>query len=1017
MMIKFADIWERNHIRVANTLAVFMLIFYAVFRYVHLAYLSESERSIQTFFIIASALVLFMLFSILFAKTTDQLAIFLPSILAAGLLFSAIFNNGVPYIFVAFVGTCALCGVYFSTKPFVGFVFGLNLAIFVTKVLLGIDITGSEVSYSASYLMWGIMQLCIAVMYLTIRYISSRHKISRRSMRSYHAMLASTPNLVALVDKENRIYHISDKLAELANIQRLDMVLSRPILDVFDNPDMIEMIAEALDAGAPYENTAAIRLDEDGLHTIHYTITCTSMNVAVGDLTFISISDITSIMNARYEAESASRAKSDFLSNMSHEIRTPLNGILGMAEVMSYDDISSKTLSQLETIKQSGSHLLSIINNLLDFSKIERGKLTITPKYFNFHSLINDVISIITVQIKPTNLQLAVHIDRGIPEELFGDVVRIRQILLNILGNSVKYTYEGYVLLEVMGVMTGEDIMDIAFKVTDTGVGLKQDDIDRLFDEFAQFDLERHRGVEGTGLGLTITLGLVNMMKGRIDVKSVYDEGSVFTVTLPLKFRQLGTVAPVIDRENKNVLIFGVPPLYAKSIIRSLDDLGVRHYTADSEVELYYKLSEGIWNYVFVAPHMGYPVEDMCSRIGELKPRIVLTADSRSIIAKENGFCILIMPAYSLSILNILNYGRTTSPNADIGSKRTMHFIAPDAKVLVVDDIETNLKVAKGLLAVYEMQVDTCTGGLRAIEAAKNTQYDLILMDHMMPGMDGIAAMEAIRGLEGGSRHGYDSIPIVALTANTIVGTMEMLLAKGFDDFLAKPIDMTKLNDILEIWIPQEKKILVEIKEDDQDIAALERALNLEIEDIDVMKGMRMTGGVIAQYLDVLEIFSKDGVQKIEEIKSCLVVGDLKLYTTHVHALKSALANIGDTALSKHAHTLENAGNNQDMGYISKSGNEFIQKLEKLLANIAEFLSAHASKVMDETQTSIDEENIAKGLNNLKTALLNFDLTAIDEAASSLRAAANTDVDSILKQVLIGEYDDAIEEINKILRV
>jgi signal transduction histidine kinase/CheY-like chemotaxis protein/HPt (histidine-containing phosphotransfer) domain-containing protein len=1010
-MVRNLDVWERSHMRLANTITVVSMILYFVLRYIHLS-LDGQTYQLPTLLLNTPIVALVMLLVLLFSRTISQLAVLMPACLALGIFLTCILQDGIPYSFIAFVGACAVCGVYFNTRAFIKFALGLNIAIFIAKVVLGLDLTGPEISQVVSYLMWGLMQLCIIVIFVAVHHAAQKYKLSKRSMRSYHAMLASTPNLVALVDKENRIYHISDKLAELASVQRLDMVLGRPILDVFDNPDMIEMIAETLDAGAPYESTATVKSNDQSDH-IHYKITSTPMNITKGDLCFIDISDITPIMNARYEAESASRAKSDFLSKMSHEIRTPLNGIMGMAEVMSYENIASKTRDQLDAIKQSGNHLLSIINNLLDFSKIEHGKLEVVPKYYLFNTLIQDVISIITMQMKAANLQLTVYVSRKIPEELYGDIVRIRQILLNILSNAVKYTREGHVSLEVMGTMTGVNTIDISFKVTDTGIGLKQEDIDTLYDEFVQFDLDRHHGIEGTGLGLSITYSLVKMMKGNIEVESVYGEGSTFTVTLPQKFRRLGTAPFVTDRENKNVLLYGLPTVHAKSITRALDDLGVRHHIAENEAELFCKLSEEIWHFVFATPNLAALVEDMCERAVEhiIQPGIVVVADSRRAV-KENSYATLAVPAYGLPIIDVLNYVQNTGTQSDsnVAVKNLINFTAPDARVLVVDDISTNLQVAKGLLEIYEMQIDICISGPEAIEAVKATQYDLILMDHMMPGMDGITAMGAIRSLEG---RRYVNVPIVALTANAILGTMEMLLAKGFDDFLAKPIDVAKLNTALERWIPREKQLAADAKRRDRQDPAVEEELNLEIEGADLTKGMRMAGGSLQAYLEILNVFEKDGPLKIKEIKDCLAVGNLKLYTIHVHALKVALANIGADLLSRQAQALENAGNNEDMVYILNSGNEFIQNLEKLLTSVAAFLGAHGSKAAP--GAPMDKEDIAQCLASLITALENFDLAEIDKASAALRSAASGDVESILKKVLVGEYDDAIENIDKIL--
>jgi len=413
---------------------------------------------------------------------------------------------------------------------------------------------------------------------------------------------------------------------------------------------------------------------------------------------------------------------------------------------------------------------------------------------------------------------------------------------------------------------------------------------------------------------------------------------------------------------------------------------------------------------VFVCPELADSVNEMYGRLGlERHPGIVAVRDWNSIGSKDSGYATLTMPAYGLSILNILNYAQNTGSRPDAATKTVMtSFTAPDARVLVVDDIPTNLKVAQGLLSIYKMQVDTCTSGLDALAAIKNTSYDLIMMDHMMPGMDGIATLEAIRGL--GQQ--YADMPIAALTANTIVGTMEMLLAKGFDDFLSKPIDVTKLNIVLERWIPPEKQVRTYMGEDSNSPVA-SRMYGPEIEGVDVAKGMGMSGGDLQTYLEVLSVFCEDIVQKTEEIKSCLAAGDLKLYTIHVHALKVALANIGAMGLSKHAQALENAGHNEDMVYILGSSNEFIQGLEKLLINIPVFLQARATK--PPAESGMSNEDINEHLAMLKTALQNFDLMTIDETSVALRSIATADVDVILKKVLIGDYDRAIDEIDKIL--
>ncbi|MDR2594483.1 MAG: response regulator [Fibromonadaceae bacterium] len=381
---------------------------------------------------------------------------------------------------------------------------------------------------------------------------------------------------------------------------------------------------------------------------------------------------------AQIKADEANETKSKFLANMSHEIRTPMNAIIGMAELALREYMTSIAKEYILTVKQAGTNLLSIINDILDFSKIESGKLEIIPINYKFSFLINDVVNIIRMMITDSRLRFEINIDSKIPNMLFGDEIRIRQVLLNILGNAVKYTKKGFISFSVNGEIIGDTIL-LTMTVADSGIGIRKEDLEKLFDDFVRFDFAVNKDVEGTGLGLAITKNLVKMMNGNISVQSEYGKGSTFTVKLPQKIRY-------------------------------------------------------------------------CESFDAIKSDSV-----------------------------------------------TIKFNAPKARILVVDDIDTNLKVAKGLMLPYKMQVDLCLSGIEAIERVKANDYDLVFMDHMMPEMNGIEATKRIRKM-------YANLPIIALTVNAVSGAKEMFLSNGFSDFLSKPIDIIKLNSILEKWLPEDKR-------------------------------------------------------------------------------------------------------------------------------------------------------------------------------------------------------------------
>ena len=717
------------------------------------------------------------------------------------------------------------------------------------------------------------------------------------------------------------------------------------------------------------------------------------------------------IQRTKLEAENASKAKSDFLSKMSHEIRTPMNAIMGMTELILREEISAVAREQAVTIKQSGYHLLSIINDILDLSKVESGKLEIINTEYLFHSTVHDVISIMKMRMTNPELRFAVYMQHDIPNELFGDEVRIRQILLNILTNAFKYTKKGFFSLDITYQRTNEDAILLIIKIKDTGIGIKPEDIEKLFNEFAQFDLEKNRNVEGTGLGLAITRHLINLMGGKIEVLSEYGSGSEFIVHLPQKLHKENlegdcNIPPPPRFEDKTVLLYGHTPIYTEYAARALKDLSVNYHIVHDASELYNKLLGGEWEYVFAEEELASTAMHIVYSC-ELDTKVVLMSDSY--VAKGGqDFSILIMPAYFLSIVNILG-GGDLSQSAE--NQQQDYFIAPDAKVLLVDDINTNLKVGEGLLKPYKMSITLCAGGREAIDAVMLVDYDLVLMDHMMPEMDGVEAVKHIRELPGEK---YASLPIVALTANAIVGAREMFLQNGFDDFLPKPIETAKLNSIVMKWIPKEKQLSAPVPDSAPEAEA---PLNIEIENVDTDRGILFSGGSARNYLAILQVFFKDGEKKIVQIIDCCENNNISLYTTYVHALKSASANIGATSLSEQAKTLEAAGMNHDLDFIRKHTNDFLDSLKKLLADIDRAVSAHTEKPDTET---LDSNVLKEQLAKLKAALENFDVAAIDEASLQLQAFTQLPesgemLSTILQTAFVGKYKQAAAQIAELL--
>jgi len=337
-------------------------------------------------------------------------------------------------------------------------------------------------------------------------------------------------------------------------------------------------------------------------------------------------------------------------------------------------------------------------------------------------------------------------------------------------------------------------------------------------------------------------------------------------------------------------------------------------------------------------------------------------------------------------------------------------FLAPEAKILIVDDVPTNLMVAKGLLAPYEAQVDICLSGREAIKHVQQKDYDIVFMDHMMPEMDGLETVEHIRSLENGR---FASLSIVALSANAIVGAKEMFLQNGFDDFLSKPIDTEKLNSMLLKWLPKEKQQKGEATKPESNTPSSE----LQIDGVDTARGIKLSGSSLDVYKSVLEMFYQDGEAKLNQLAKCVQDNDLSLYTTYVHALKSACANIGATTVSEQAAELEAAGIKKDMDFITSNNPSLMQNLENLLASISQVMDFKAPAP---SSGDLDKEALKSVLANLKSALASFNPSAVDEASASLADFANyEEVKAPIKElqdtVFVGMYPKASTQIDSLL--
>ncbi len=525
---------------------------------------------------------------------------------------------------------------------------------------------------------------------------------------------------------------------------------------------------------------------------------------------------INEIKRVRLEAEKASAAKSEFLANMSHEIRTPMNAIIGLNDIIMEECEDAEIYAHAKDVQSAAKNLLTIINDILDLSKVEAGKMELVNVDYYIKAMTDEVIAMMDMAASQRGLILKYECDEAIPCRYCGDDGRIKQILINILSNAIKFTEKGYVRVSITGKPgRNEDEELLTFYVEDTGCGIREEDLDKIFEDFRQVDSKRNRSVEGTGLGLAIVKLLVELMEGNVRIESVYGEGTKVTISIPQK---------IVDRR----------------LISEMPDI----------------------------PQTEQTMTDL--------------------------------------------------------------FTAPGVKVLIVDDNAINRKVAKGFLKNYDFDLDEAGSGPEAIEKVRDVRYDLIFMDHMMPGMDGIEAAEIIRRDCG--ENGTAPV-MITLTANVMQGMRKYFLDHGFQDFIAKPLDRKELNRLLLRWVPEEHR---EAKNVEEEIKPLDPAA-FRIEGVDMDAAAQYYCGDEEGFVNLLEVYFMDGKRKLDLLCD-LVETDILRYQVEVHGLKSASANIGALKVSDMAREQENAAAQSDREFIYARFPAMLTEYETLLDNIGQFL-------------------------------------------------------------------------------
>ena len=840
---------------IARIPTILITVIYAVVKVLFYMVMRPEQTLSRVCLGVAMVAVMALLTSGRLKLTRRQMSVLVPFSLALLELTYVALLGGDRTTYIFLIGCSLVCLMYADVWGL--FVFTSITGVTMTFLILGlgVHILPQPSDFRDEVSNYVGMIVIYALVFLFGRYTISAMNRFRLAGQTFDTALKTSPNLIVIVDDKARVEYISKTFVEVLGIEKQEYAIKLPFIDLFPTAELKLFFGELLHRKGRITEIFEMEIGGGRHHFMLHSEALRDDGVA---RTFDCL-EITPILEAQRAAEAASKSKSNFLATMSHEIRTPMNAIIGIAQIqLQRDDLPDDYVTALRKIYGSANNQLGIINDILDMSKIETGKMELNPVEYDVPNLINDAMQLNAVRIGEKKIEFIVDIDENLPSRLYGDELRIKQILNNLLSNAIKYTDEGCVTLSV-GYLTDSGGVTLRFVVEDTGQGMRPQDKERLFSEYQRFNAEANRATEGTGLGLNITKKIVEMMGGAIGVESEYGKGSVFTVTV----RQKAVECPAIGAD-----------------------------------------------------------------VVEQLRKFAFTGDRR------------------------------------VADQRIDRELMPYGSVLVVDDVATNLYVADGLLSLYQLKVETASSGFEAIEKAEGgAVYDVIFMDHMMPRMDGIEAMQKLREL------GYTGA-IVALTANALVGNDEMFMQKGFDGFISKPIDIRQLDDVLKKLIRDKHTKAAGNGERRQSGAGQCQE--------SVVESHKPVNRAINPKL--LKFFCQDAKEAIVTLRKTVECGDAKLFTITAHAMKSALANVGEMEASGLAAALENVGRSGDIGYISANSDEFIRTLELLVdkfSRVAESADVQDNGGVDKSDAEEDKDYLMEQLRLIKSACDNYD----DEAA------------------------------------
>lgn len=718
------------------------------------------------------------------------------------------------------------------------------------------------------------------------------------------------------------------------------------------------------------------------------------------------------------------REKDDFLANVSHEIRTPINTICGISEIMLKNDVPIEMKEDILNIQSAGRNLMSVVGDILDYSELQEGEFEIIEENYYISSTIYDIINMSMAKKSEKNLEFIVDCDANMPSVLTGDEQKIRRVIMNLVNNAIEFTSEGCVAV-YFGFRREEYGVNLIVTISDTGIGMSKESVENLFKKFSQADMGRTRKKGGVGLGLAIAQTLVNRMGGFITVKSELGKGSEFRIVIPQKIYDEKPIVEFTEKADVSAAVYinmeqfthpYIRERYTNMISRMVEQLNVKCHVCRNLQELKRLEKREGFGEIFIS-FMEYQEDPLYfERLARRNTVYIILEHFEDAKIQNKRLVKIYKPFFVLSIVSALRnvLQEDGKPYVDVENHR---LYVPDAQVLIVDDNQMNIRVVEGLMRSYGVQVSYALSGQEGIEMLESKKYDIVFLDHMMPGMDGIETFHHIRRKHDSY---FKEVPIIALTANAIAGAREMFIKEGFNDFLAKPVESSVLQRILKKYIPKDKQKSLDEEFMIEEINN-ENSENLVIGDLDIDKGIMYCGNK-ENYLEILTSQRDSGLDILQQVQVTYEKEDWKNYVILVHGIKSAMMSIGAVNLSEMAKGLEIAGKAEDYEYIHKNHLSMTVEYKRIMKVLDEcnYLERKAEVETPENKPELSITEFEARLVELENVLYEFDAGKVLPILDTLKEYTYSGMDleqelkPVYKKVEMYDFMSAFETVVKI---